>query len=253
MENKYNKNFYKKQNQWALSAAKEIVPEVLKLLNPQSVVDVGCGTGGWLKIYKENGVKEILGIDGKWINKKKLLIDIDDFLEYDLLKSLQIKKFDLVTCLEVAEHLPLKNADQFINDLTKIGDYILFSAAIPFQGGKNHLNEQWQSWWAELFNKNNFLPTDYLRKIFWNNKKIEWFYRQNMILYIKKEELINNEILIKNLSSLNNFPLSVVHPEEFLSKASPENIYIKQYLLILPLVIKEAIKKIIIIFKSLFK
>jgi 2-polyprenyl-3-methyl-5-hydroxy-6-metoxy-1,4-benzoquinol methylase len=57
------------------------------------------------------------------------------------------KEFDLVVSLEVAEHLPASAADQFVNTLVKHGKKILFSAAIPGQGGQDHLNEQWPDYW----------------------------------------------------------------------------------------------------------
>lgn len=51
------------------------------------------------------------------------------------------RRFDLVLCLEVAEHLPASAADTLVRSLTGLGNVIAFSAAIPFQGGANHVNE----------------------------------------------------------------------------------------------------------------
>ena len=58
------------------------------------------------------------------------------------------RKFDLVLSLEVAEHLPSECAEAFVESLVNLGPVILFSAAIPYQGGENHVNEQWPEYWV---------------------------------------------------------------------------------------------------------
>ena len=64
----------------------------------------------------------------------------------DLAQPLQIdRRFDLALSLEVAEHLPPECGSEFVQTLTDLSSVILFSAAIPFQGGTDHLNEQWPS------------------------------------------------------------------------------------------------------------
>ena len=158
MKKKYGKKFFENRGS-SSDSAKEIVPIICTFLNPKNVVDVGCGTGEWLYFFKKKGVKQILGVDGPWVKRNLLKISKDEFLPHDLNKKIDLnKKFDLVVSLEVAEHLPEKNAKKFVKTLTGLGDFVLFSAAIPYQGGTNHFNEQWQSYWADLFKKRRFLP-----------------------------------------------------------------------------------------------
>lgn len=197
-------------------SAEEIIPIIFKIIKPKSVIDVGCGVGTWLDVFKKNGVKKVLGIDGSYVNKKHLVIPEEEFLVRDLRKPIKLsKKFDLVLSLEVAEHLPKECAETFIYSLTKIGDIILFSAAIPYQGGTNHLNEQWQDYWAKLFKKRDYLPVDFIRKRVWNNQKVKWFYSQNVILYVKKNKLYKNKKLKKEFETAKDFPLSIVHPKKY--------------------------------------
>ena len=59
-----------------------IVPEIIELLNPKSVVDIGCGLGTFLNVFKRLGVNDILGIDGPWINKDLLGKYIDSELNH---------------------------------------------------------------------------------------------------------------------------------------------------------------------------
>jgi SAM-dependent methyltransferase len=224
MENIYSKEFYEEQQAGSLKSAKEVAPILLSLLKVKSIVDVGCGVGPWLKAFYDLGIKDILGIDGLWVNKNQLMIPKSLFLEKDLEKPLNLsKKYDLVISLEVAEHLPERYAKSFIEQLTKLGDFILFSAAIPSQGGTCHLNEQWQIYWAKLFEQRDFLPVDYVRGKIWDNNNVDYHYRQNIILYVKKEKLKNNKKLYFEYKKTKDFPLSIVHPKYYYIPATRYN------------------------------
>lgn len=189
-------NYIHTENIHNTIAAEEFIPILLKQSNPKSVVDVGCGLGTWLKIFKKHGISDILGIDGNYIDKTKLHIDKNNFLLHDLTAPLIYhKRFDLALCLEVAEHLPENKADNLVNTLTDLADTILFSAALPDQGGQNHINEQSFSYWVQKFNNKGYIVKDLFRKQIWDNKKIDWWYRQNMFLVVKsneKQEKIND-------------------------------------------------------------
>ena len=74
---------------------------------------------------------------------------------------------------------------------------IVFSAAIPEQGGTGHLNEQWQDYWVDIFRDENFLAVDCLRQKFWNNQNIRRFYIQNAIIFVNKDKLQNYPKLIE--------------------------------------------------------
>lgn len=129
----YNKIFYEDRAKGARSSAEEIIPIILNLVEPKSVIDVGCGTGTWLSVIKDHGINDILGIDGSYLDIHHLEIPKDNFLSLDLNDPIKIdRKFDLVISVEVAEHLPIENANIFIDSLIQLGQIILFSAAIPF-------------------------------------------------------------------------------------------------------------------------
>ena len=200
------------------NAANEVVPLILKLLNTKSVVDVGCGTGTWLKIFEANGVQDILGIDGNYVDQKLLKIDFDKFIAYDLETFFKSeKKFDLAISLEVAEHLSIDSADVFVQTLSGLSETIIFSAAITNQGGQNHINEQEPKYWIEKFENLEYKLFDILRPVFWDNEKIDPWYRQNMFLFTKNVQLQSN------LESFENFRgKHLVHP--VLSKGKDHNL-----------------------------
>jgi hypothetical protein len=114
--------------------------------------------------------------------------------------------------LEVAEHLPEASSKKFIESLTRLSDFILFSAAIPFQTGENHINEQWPCYWDSLFRQHGFTAVDALRKKIWHDPNVGFWYRQNIMLFVKQEKL-NLLTGLQNDFCIDNPPMSLVHPE----------------------------------------
>jgi SAM-dependent methyltransferase len=170
---------------------------------------VGCGTGTFLSVLAKLGTQRVLGVDGGWVDRTLLDIDASDFLEHNLESALDIEeKFDLAICLEVAEHLSDDIADSLIASLTRMSDLVLFSAAIPGQGGNGHINEQWQSYWAKKFEKQGFAPFDCIRPSLWQCTDVLYWYRQNTIVYRR-----SNSRGTGNRSE--HYILDIVHPEAF--------------------------------------
>src|ERR1700739_995446 len=212
----YSDNFFEYHLKGALKSAEAIVPVVLNYVQPQSVIDVGCGIGAWLNIWKKFGVIDIFGIDGNYVDSQKLLINKDCFLPINLEERFALtKKYDLVTCLEVAEHLHEGVARHFIESLCSLGDIILFSAAIPGQGGTLHYNEQYPDYWIALFKESGFIPVDCLRNQLWDKHEISWWYRQNIMFFIKDTAITNFPALKDALTIQNEKVLNLVHPELF--------------------------------------
>lgn len=223
IESAYNQEFYEWIREGSRRSAREIIPLVLELIQPQSVVDVGCGDGTWLSVFKEFNIQECLGIDGEYVHRDSLQISPLEFLASDLKLPLIIdKKFDLVMSLEVAEHLPSDCAEIFVDSLTKLGSVVLFSAAIPYQEGTGHINEQWPSYWVSLFENRGYLVVDCLRKKIWDNDKVEAWYAQNILLFVQQDCLKSYPLLAK-LQQTNLSGLAVVHPKLYLSKVHKRN------------------------------
>ncbi|KKR54638.1 MAG: Glycosyl transferase family 2 [Parcubacteria group bacterium GW2011_GWA2_40_23] len=215
----YNKDFYTNRS-GAMKSAQIIVPLIIDFLKPKSVVDVGCGTADFLKVFIENGVEDILGLDGSWMDNKAIVIPKSSFKKIDLKESIQLNRtFDLAMSLEVAEHLPKEYAQRFIDDLSKLSPVILFSAAIPLQGGTHHINEQWQDYWKNLFAKRNFVAIDWLRPQIWNNEEVSIWYAQNTLLYVRQDYLDQNNDIFKSVQLTKEQCITIVHPKLYLKKA----------------------------------
>ncbi|MFV8226703.1 methyltransferase domain-containing protein [Christiangramia aquimixticola] len=206
--NDYNKYFYEKQLLESKKSAEEIVPLINNWIHPTSVVDIGCGVGAWLDVWKRHNADiEVKGIDAKFVDKSLLLIDaFTEFEEFDLNLNLSPKKkYDLAMCLEVAEHLTATRANSFINDLTQFSDIILFSAAIPGQEGTDHVNEQFLDYWIKIFEENDYSCYDTLRPLIWDKTEISWWFKQNIVLFVKNGVSLN--IDLENMQSFNCFDL----------------------------------------------
>jgi SAM-dependent methyltransferase len=184
MNEVYSAQFYDVQMAGSTASAEMVVPHILSLFEVSSVIDVGCGVGGWLQVFERHGVTDYLGIDGDYIPRDKLKVPASRFRAADLtaLPALA-RRFDLACTLEVAEHLPEGSAKQFVAGLVSAAPVVLFSAAIPLQGGTSHVNEQWPTYWAKLFAEHGYVAVDCVRPALFENRNIEWWYRQNMLVF----------------------------------------------------------------------
>lgn len=214
----YTQQFFADRHQRTIHSANAILSVALETLpKVQSAVDVGCGVGTWLSVLRARGVADVQGIDGEWVDTNLLVIPPESFLKADLTKPLEVqRRFDLAISLEVAEHLPPECAEDFVATLVRLSDCVLFSAAIPHQGGRNHLNEQWQEFWAERFARHGYQAIDVIRSRVWDDPGIDTWYKQNTLLYVKRERRSD----LRNVGDVASpmRMLSVVHPDLYLAK-----------------------------------
>ena len=215
----YTPEFFKNALGTSYASAQRIVPLVLAIVPARSVLDVGCGTGHFLRAFREAGVSEITGIDGDHVPRDQLVIDAHHFVPADLSRGFDLKRrYDLVVSLEVAEHLPPSSAEAFVASLVRHGSAVVFSAAIPFQGGTAHLNEQWQSYWARLFARHGYDAYDPFRPVVWHDTQVAWWYRQNTLLFADAQARAAYPALV-GLSPAPGTSLDQVHPENYAAKA----------------------------------
>lgn len=228
----YNKNFYRTRDKRTIHAARTILPLIFSNYKIKSVADFGCGVGTWLGVCKELGASETLGIEGSWIDESMVSSSFKMY-NTDLTKPIHLnKKYDLTISLEVAEHLPECNSDDFIISLSKSSDLILFSAAVDGQGGTGHLNEQNQSYWVEKFTRHGYTCKDFIRSKIWNDKKIDPWYKQNIFIFSREQEIVPCYM-----------PIDVIHPDLFRIYSKPGIFLILKNLLRIPQLILDKITK----------
>lgn len=220
----YSQEFYVSRHEKTIHSANTILSILLERIPAvHSAVDVGCGVGTWLSVLREKGAKDIQGLDGSWVDKDLLVIPQTCFKQVDLSKSdIELpQRYDLAVSLEVAEHLPTDRAEEFVASLTALSDYVLFSAAIPLQGGTGHVNEQWQHYWVKLFGVMDYVAHDFIRPRIWNDSQIPFWYRQNILLFSNQQNSKDTPLDSVGLDT-GSMPLDLVHPDLYLSRANTQ-------------------------------
>lgn len=211
--NLYDEDFYKKQFGGSVKSAEKFLSKLFGDYKPSSVIDFGCGVGSWLYAAEKLGVTTLVGLDGEWVDSEKMLTSSISFEPVDFETTNEISHFcDLAISVEVAEHFDGQHADNFIRLISRSSDLVIFGAAIPFQGGTHHVNEQPQSYWIKKFADAGFSCFDYFRPSFWNDKSVELWYRQNTFLFVRTSNLKSYPFLDKHDS---NIIADAVHPELF--------------------------------------
>jgi SAM-dependent methyltransferase len=185
----YSADFYRYLASFAERSARVVIPRLTAVIPVRSVVDFGCGQGAWLSVWRSTGAA-VVGVDGPYVDPSRLLIDPALFHPADLAEPINLgRRFDLVQSLEVAEHLPATRAEQFVATLTAHGPCVLFSAAVPGQGGENHINEQTLDYWRAIFRCCGYAAIDCLRPQLVNDAAVEPSYRYNVMLYVDEAHL----------------------------------------------------------------
>lgn len=166
-----------------LAAPTAALAKIFADARPTSLLDIGCGIGTWLKAAADRGVEDIFGIDGIDFPPGQLLIPPQNFACRDLTVPIDLRRrFDMVICLEVGEHLETASSRILIETIARHSDTVIFSAACPGQPGQHHVNCQWPDYWQQLFNSVGFVCEDALRPKLWEVPEIEYWYKQNMFL-----------------------------------------------------------------------
>lgn len=207
----YDEKFYNIHEKGMSKSASIILGLLYEYYNPQRIIDIGCGQGAWLAVAETLGAKKLKGLDGNWVKKESLLSKNIDFtpVDFDNAMPTLSEKFDLCISLEVAEHISQANAKKFIDLLCKSSETVLFSAAVKGQGGPNHINEQWQSYWIDLFKSNGYECLDVFRGRLWNNPSVELWYKQNTFLFSGSSNSSLNLEVLRNACK----PISdIAHP-----------------------------------------
>lgn len=220
----YDDRWYDKQVADLLASARLMVAHLRTLIEPRSVLDVGCGRGPWLRAWHEQGAEALAGFDGAWNSQAKMIDPAIHFTPIDLNRPFVLPTpVDLAMSLETAEHLDPASGPTFVHSLARASELVLFSAAFSHQGGTHHVNEQPHSYWGGLFAAEGFAPFDVLRPAFWGDARVCYWYRQNMFLYARRDSAAWQRLMAKGLAPMRDLGfMDCVHPVLYQAKVDGE-------------------------------
>lgn len=200
------------QEQQNRHSAQVILGILKRYIEPTSVLDVGCGLGTWMDVaQKMFGTNDIAGIEGHWTKTASITPPRHTVHIRDLENGFDLnRRYDVAICLEVGEHLSPAAGPKLIESLVRHSDTVLFSAAIPGQGGHHHVNEKFLSYWAGLFEQHKFVPVDLIRRHIWHDQAILWWLRQNIIVF--------TSTVTPLMQHDNRGPVDIVHPDVYISR-----------------------------------
>lgn len=214
----YDGAFYADQVESSSRSAAAVLPIVYRVFQPGSVIDVGCGQGSWLAVAEQLGSTVLTGLDGPWVDRARLRSTRIEFRPTDLAGNITIEtRHDLCISVEVAEHLPVTSAETFVDALCRAADVVLFSAAVPHQGGTEHVNEERASRWAARFAARGYECFDLVRGAVWDDERVSWWYRQNAFVYVARS---SPRFAAFAAAPLPPMPRDVVHPAAFEEKVA---------------------------------
>ena len=219
----YNKDFYFEIDSESSASAGIIVPLIQNLFKAKSVQDFGAGTGAWLAEFLKQGAKTVFGYDANRLEPSLLHVSPNNILQGCNFASSAFKpkmRSELAISLEVAEHLPKTFAAHFVQVLTQAASWVVFSAALPGQGGTEHLNEQHPAYWQKLFAQRGYVAFDPIRPLIYNNPNVCWWYRQNLFVFAELAHLQAHPDIFARL-----VPFAVSDDPESVGFVSEWNLY----------------------------
>ena len=183
----YDPDFYEEVTESAVKSARVVVPYLVNMIQPLTVIDIGCGAGAWTREFQQHNCFA-WGVDGEWA-RPHLLFDDAYFIPADLsyeLYIMQLDTCDMVLCLEVAEHLPKRRAKSLVEDLCSLSNTVVFGAAVPGQGGHGHINEQPHEYWIDLFDALGYEADNCMQAVLPFFADVAWWYQQNIFIFRSK-------------------------------------------------------------------
>ena len=210
----YDAAFFEAKADEVRRSAEAIVPLVLELVAPRSVVDLGCGTGTWLAVFAEHGVDDVLGVDGDWVPRDRLDIPQRAFPRRAPRPSRSGSS--------AASTWPSRSRSPSTSPSTpptvrRVADAASSGRAVlgrrrRTRAGLHHVNEQWQDYWAARFAGRGYDAVDAIRPRMWAMDGIPYWYVQNMLVYATPEVIAATPALATARAATTEAMLPLVHP-----------------------------------------
>lgn len=150
----YAETPYEQNDEW-LALFRHFADRIDAVLRPTTVLDAGCALGMLVQALRERGV-EAYGIDISEYAISRVDPSVAEFCRVAPLTEPLTERYDLITCIEVIEHLPADEAEQAIANLCSATDRILLSSTPIEYEEPTHLNVQPPEYWTALMARQGF-------------------------------------------------------------------------------------------------
>jgi hypothetical protein len=147
---------YERSHHW-LTFFAIIADEIVRVFRPASVLDAGCAMGLLVEALWDRGVRAE-GIDLSNYAIANVRPDMRAQCRAASLTDPIEGTFDLVTCIEVLEHLERADAEAAIANICKVTQTVLFSSTPSDFTEPTHVNVCPPIVWIELFAARGFGP-----------------------------------------------------------------------------------------------
>jgi hypothetical protein len=210
-----------------------IAKAIADTYHPKKIIEFGCGPGFLTRELSQLNIS-VDAFDGfsspdfkNFTNISFNKIDLNN--EAEVMQFLKDKTYDVAICSEVAEHLDPESSAHLIKQLTSCAPVVIFSAAVPNQGGHGHINCQARGFWHDLFIANNFQVADTMRKELRDTDDLAIWYKLNLVDYVTNNLAININDTIKNLVESESYSSSLFYK---MSNENSKNIAYLNYPLV---------------------
>ena len=190
----YNTGYYAHHRSayhgWGVRCGEDLV----RRFQARSVADFGCGIGSYLRGAMLAGLDPhcLWGCDGNVDFSARFMhpLVFSCVEKHDLTMPLKITKRDVALCVEVVEHLPESAGETLCTTVANAtGRVLIWSAAVPGQGGEGHINEQPSEHWERKFWGRGLRVSEHesiaLREA-WKDLGAEWWIYRNVRVFRRK-------------------------------------------------------------------
>jgi len=147
---------YERSDHW-LNFFGGIADQIIRSLRPRTVLDVGCALGFLVEGLWDRGIPSY-GFDISSFAIAQVRRDIQPYCRQASILEPIAGRYDLITCIEVLEHLHPEETTAAIANLASASDAILFSSSPTDLTESTHFNVRPTIGWLKLFAEAGFWP-----------------------------------------------------------------------------------------------
>ena len=134
---------------------RNMADRIAREIAPATVLDAGCAKGFLVEALRDRGI-EAFGIDVSEHAIESVREDIRPHCSAGSLSDPLPQRYDLITCIEVLEHIPVESVDSVVANLCEHTDDVLMSSTPDEFGDPTHLNVRPAEYWIEIFGRHDF-------------------------------------------------------------------------------------------------